>query len=539
MPRTSAPDRQLRHPKCVGGYPVVPWDRNGVPYELRTPVIDVKGVTYRPEASGYMGDDGGTLRFSLVIVPEHPLPFPPNRRDTPAHENMARKIRSTLETRTARLKKPVAKKPDFVKIAPGISLGYRRNATAGTWVLRVADGKGANWTKAIGLADDYDEPNGSTVFDYWQAQDLAKATASAGKGGTPVGDKPVEDKPPTLLRAALDQYEADLKTRGGDAGNVIRIRAHMDDKLLDKHVVALTLDNLRTWRDGLTAKTKRKAPESAKAAKKEKWEQTPLPRRLAPSGINRVCTALKAALNLAADRDERINSRRPGEQGLATLPDAEESRNVILTDPQIRKLVEGAPTQGEAFGLFVEALASTGARVSQLARVNVGDLQDDRADPRVMVPSSRKGNGKKAVLRRPVPISPDFAKRLRKTTEGKPADAPLFVKPSGVRWSKSDHSRLFARVVKTKEVRTDDDTVVTINALRHSSIVRQLLANVPVRVVAALHDTSVQMIERTYSRHIADHTDAMARAAMFSTDAPVVVGEAVVARATEAVDTES
>jgi hypothetical protein len=55
---------------------------------------------------------------------------------------------------------------------------------------------------------------------------------------------------------------------------------------------------------------------------------------------------------------------------------------------------------------------------------------------------------------------------------------------------------------------------VTIYALRHSSIVRQLLAGVPVRVVAVNHDTSVVMIERTYSRHIGDYADALARVAL-------------------------
>ena len=68
---------------------------------------------------------------------------------------MARSTRSTkLETRSARLRLPVAKKPVFVKIGPSVGLGYRRNQTAGTWVARVADGKGGNWTKAIGTADD-------------------------------------------------------------------------------------------------------------------------------------------------------------------------------------------------------------------------------------------------------------------------------------------------------------------------------------------------------------------------------------------------
>jgi integrase len=434
---------------------------------------------------------------------------------------MARKVRSGLETRTARLKRPIAKKPEFVKIALGISLGYRRNATAGTWVVRVADGNGGNWTKAIGLADDHDDANGSTIFDYWQAQDRAKAAARGGKGSTPVDDKPA------TLRAALDQYEADLKTRGGDAANGARVRAHLSGKLLDKQVADLTLDELRKWRDGLTAKPQRKksaasatggnrsadgALENLGSAKKE---QAFPPRPLAPSSINRVCTIMKAALNLAADRDGRITSRRPWEQGLATLRDAEESRNVILPDSHVRKLVAGAPAQGAEFALFVEGLATTGARVSQLARVEVGDLQDDRADPRIMLPTSRKGNGKKSVLRRPVPISGEYAKRLRESTQGRAADAPLFVKPSGEPWSKSDHYRLFARVVKAENVSVDDGALITINSLRHTSIVRQLLGNVPVRVVAALHDTSVAMIERTYSRHIADHTDAMARAAMF------------------------
>jgi hypothetical protein len=41
-----------------------------------------------------------------------------------------------------------------------------------------------------------------------------------------------------------------------------------------------------------------------------------------------------------------------------------------------------------------------------------------------------------------------------------------------------------------------------------------LVANTPIRVVAAMHDTSVKMIERTYSRHIVEHTDALARRAL-------------------------
>jgi hypothetical protein len=38
--------------------------------------------------------------------------------------------------------------------------------------------------------------------------------------------------------------------------------------------------------------------------------------------------------------------------------------------------------------------------------------------------------------------------------------------------------------------------------------------------VAVNHDTSVAMIERTYSRFIGDHSDALARAALLDTTEP-------------------
>src|SRR5206468_4546274 len=110
-----------------------------------------------------------------------------------------------------------------------------------------------------------------------------------------------------------------------------------------------------------------------------------------------------------------------------------------------------------------------------------------------------------------------LAKRLAVSASGRAAIAPLLVKPSGEPWRKSDHTRLFARAVV---VAGQDTAEVTIYALRHSSIVRQLLANVPVRVVAVNHDTSVAMVERTYSHHIADHADALVRGAMLDIPEP-------------------
>jgi hypothetical protein len=110
-----------------------------------------------------------------------------------------------LETRTVRLRLPVAKKPVFVKVGPRIGLGYRRNQTAGTWVARVADGKGGNWTKAIGNADDHEQADGNGVLNFWQAQEKARALGRIERDGDAGAKKPV------TVGLALDSYEADLR----------------------------------------------------------------------------------------------------------------------------------------------------------------------------------------------------------------------------------------------------------------------------------------------------------------------------------------
>jgi integrase len=256
-------------------------------------------------------------------------------------------------------------------------------------------------------------------------------------------------------------------------------------------VALLASRELRKWRDGLAM-------------------------TLAAATVNRTTTGLKAALNLAA-LDERISNRMAWETGLASIPDAEQSRNVILSETAVRQIIAAAQEQSGEFGLLIEVAAVTGARVSQLALLEVQDLQAERAAPRLMMPTSRKGKGKKTVQRRPVPIPNGLAAKLRVLTSERPATAPLLVKPGGATWKKSDHSRLFARAARAAG---QDPEQVTMYALRHSNIVRQILAGVPIRVVAVNHDTSIAMLERTYSRFIGDHSDALARGALLDITEP-------------------
>ena len=109
-----------------------------------------------------------------------------------------------LERRAARLKLPVARKPLFAKIGPGLSLGYRRNVGPVPGLPAVADGKGGRWTKAIGAADDFEDANGGSILSVWQAQDRARDLARGSRGEQ--GGELVS------VTQAVDRYEADLKS---------------------------------------------------------------------------------------------------------------------------------------------------------------------------------------------------------------------------------------------------------------------------------------------------------------------------------------
>jgi hypothetical protein len=395
-----------------------------------------------------------------------------------------------LETATARRRLDVRKKPYWIRLSPGIHLGYRRNEGAGTWSVRVADG-GAEWIKKLALADDLEPASAPAVLNYWRAVDAARALARRQPGAADDESRPV------TVSEALALYEKDLLARGSSPYNAEHARIHLTSAILSKPVALLGATELRKWRDSLLAKG------------------------LAPGTVNRTKTGLRAALELAAAHDPRIANQRAWKVGLAALPDAHRARNVILDDVTVRRIVAAAHDYDRALGVMTEVAATTGARLSQLARLEVADLQADGPEPRLLMPLSAKGRARnKRHERRPVPITPALAAVLKQEAQGRAPDAPLLLRANGERWGhgrRRHHRADFRAVVEAAGLDPDE---VTLYALRHSSIVRQLLANVPIRIVATLHDTSVKMIERTYSRYIAGHSDAIARRALLEIQQP-------------------
>ncbi|WP_025037034.1 tyrosine-type recombinase/integrase [Bradyrhizobium sp. DOA9] len=415
---------------------------------------------------------------------------------------MARKVRnSALESRSARLKLQVRRKPyPGSSLARGVSLLYRRNRKTGAWIVKASDGHGAYWTKRIADADDFADANGKDVLTFFQAQDAAKQLAR--------GDGDGLSAAPITVHEALNDYKRDLEARSANPYNADSPRVHLTAALLAKPVQLLTTSELRRWRDGLLGQIK-------------------------PATINRLARCLCAALEQARQHDERIQNRQSWEVGLASLPDAQEARNVILTDQEARDFVARAYALDDKLGLLTETLAVTGARPSQAVRLRVGDLDAHPVRPKLSMPKSGKGGGrnraKKKHERYSVPITTALATKLKEAAKGRAADAPLLVQSDGTQWGDNPGQRYHRQIDKVVIAIGRDPAEVTTYALRHSSIVRALLLNVPIRLVASLHNTSVAMIERTYSKYITEHSDEISRRALLQYEPSV--GDNIVALA--------
>jgi integrase len=261
-----------------------------------------------------------------------------------------------------------------------------------------------------------------------------------------------------------------------------------------------------------------------------------LPETMKATTKQRLINDLKAALNGAyAINREKLPPTMPAviKHGLkADKADDDEAvplarENQILSDGAIASLIRAAREideeqewDGDLFRLVV-VLAATGARFSQVARMRVADFQ--RQEQRVLVPVSRKGRGGRSGVV-PVPIGNDVLEALLPTATGRSGDGMLLERwrrkqvSGSIRWEKSGRGpwQTSSEIVRPwhdiRERAKLPDIIPY--ALRHSSIVRGIRANLPIRLVAALHDTSVPMIERHYGRWIADGLEELAARAV-------------------------
>jgi len=400
-------------------------------------------------------------------------------------------------------------------ISEGFHIGYYRGVRGGTWTVRYrpagVDGHGTK--KALGIADDIIPANGDTILNWKQVLDRANEWLELQESGGSTLDSSATVK--ESLEAFIVMRDERQFARVGrkvksTAATTLRKHVLRDEALTGVKLRELTEADLRDWQ-----------------------------RRL--SGIKgtrklRILSDLKAALNATFEEHRKSLPKdfaatvKFGLKPIFAIETADEPlarANQVLTDEQIRDILAKAKEmddEGDHFRLSI-LLAATGARFSQLARMRVGDVQS--ALNRVLVPTSYKGRGQKPIRYIRVQVVPEVIAALAPVVEGRDAnalllerwhhrqiDATTWVRGERQPWkTPSEMRRWWKKVVEAAGFR---DAIPY--ALRHSSIVRGIGAGLPIRLVAALHDTSTTMIEKHYARWITESLDDIAALAVISLD---------------------
>jgi len=417
-------------------------------------------------------------------------------------------IEEELTTKSARKRLKPRHHPYWRSIGTEVHLGYRKAIRDGRWHVRWY-WQGSYLQRTLGAADDMFEADGVKYLSFGQASQKALELVAAENA------KAIAEAagPLPKVRQAVARYVKTRNAREDAQGNKKRDA----QSRLTKHVLG----------HPIAEKDMRELSESDLS----EWKAA-LPAGLSQNSITRLVNDFKAALNGEAHRERlRLPPTLPATIKAGLKADAAQgtvSRQQVLPDADIRRLVAAGwevdrreNWEGD-LGRLNLTLAATGARFSQLTRMHVADVQV--AECRLMVPTSRKGKGKKQIAQTAVRVGQDVIDALKPIIASRKGTELLFTRWRHVQTSPTVWVRDSRGPWKTASEFTQPWKAITAAAempadtipycYRHSSIVRALRAALPVKLVASLHDTSAVMIERHYGAHIVDAMDELAARAV-------------------------
>lgn len=393
---------------------------------------------------------------------------------------MARVVQDTkLSKREQRLRLEARKKPYWMTLNEGEHLGYYRGARVGKWVARYRRaGAGANYQETtIAEADDTADADGTVILNFKQAQEAARLWFQSleQNAGRKRGAYNVSD--------ALDDYLKGFQ--GKDIANTRRrIEAIVRPQMGHHEVAALTTQIVHDWLTSLASAPARLRTAKGASQNVRVTADTDEARRSRRSSANRILTILKAALNRAY-RDGKVGADDAWRR-VKPFAKADAPRLRYLTDDEARRLTNATD---RAFRPIVQAALLTGARYSELARLEVRDF--DRQSQTVWLRETKAGTP------RAVYLEGEGVELFEQATVGKEADALVFPRPDGKKWGPSHQARpLAAACVAAKLAPTG------FHDLRRTYGARLALRGVPMAVIAEALGHADERITRRHYAHL-------------------------------------
>jgi integrase len=408
-----------------------------------------------------------------------------------------------LTTRAARERLAPRHQPYWRGIEAGAAIGYRKGATGGVWLVRMADptAGGGYRQAALGRADDALKATGEKVLDYRQAEAKARdwiARRHRIAAGLEPEPSATPLKPYTVEEAIAD-YLADFAARGGKglAQTRTAAAAHILPALGEFPVPRLTRERVKQWRAALAKAPARVRGQGGAVRHREAAVDEDAGRRRR-STANRVLTILKAALNHAR-AEGKVTCQPDAWASVKAFREADKPKIRYLLDDEATRLLNACPPD---FRDLATAALLTGCRYGELAAMRVAEF-----DPRAAaVTVGRSKSGKP----RHVALTDEGVEFFAGLVAGKPGSARMFERDITLKqatreceaetvrgpWGKSHQFRVLREACAAARIAP----AISFHVLRHTYASRLAMRGAPMPVIAAqLGHSDTRMTERHYA----------------------------------------
>lgn len=419
---------------------------------------------------------------------------------------MARTVRNArLDSRTSRVSLPARKNPYWVSLSPGCALGYYKGVKGGKWQARLFDEDGKKHFEVIGPADDVLDPDGISVFSYYQAQ--AKARDFIARKTRELAGEYAPEKGPYTVEKALEDYFKHREQRGSKGVDKDRsvARVRILPTLGQIEVNRLTTRRLRDWHTNLaeTGKQARAGRSGKGRVERVLDKDDPDAVRARRASANRTLTVLKAALNFAF-QDNRVPS---DDAWRKVKPFSSVDTPVIrfLTADESRRLVNSC---NGSFRNIVRAALATGCRYGELTRLQVGDFISE-AGGSITIRISKAGKFRRVHLAR------EGLELFQQLTAGKLSKDRIFLRDTGNNWNSSDQQRPLEAANKRAKI----EPAATFKILRHTYASNLAMQGVPLGVIAKqLGHADTRITEKHYAHLCPNYVADEVRRALPATE---------------------
>jgi integrase len=357
--------------------------------------------------------------------------------------------------------------------------------------------KGGRYLEAgIGTADDHADGDGVAVLSYKQAVHRAMTETGLATQKRAGLLATVED----ACSEYLDFLRLHRKTAADTQIKLTAYATGPGSPLRGKRLDALTPDDFRAWEKwALDRQRKRpaKLPKRKGRAKREQGSQGDPAEQLRKrqSTLNRVTTALLAALNLAL-KEKRLASGEAW-RGLKKFRGVDASRVRWLSEDEAARLRSAAPAD---LRVLIDVALLTGLRQAEITNLKAGDFE--ARSQTVLASLTKSGKPRR------VPLSDQGVALFQALVAGKASDQRLFTMANGQPWERHPISRTMRATCVAAKIEP-----CTFHELRHTYASHLILRGTPTAYVAsALGHRDQRMVEKHYGHLSPSHVHETIRA---------------------------